>query len=168
MFHNRKPKMMAGTALTIAALVLTAACSHRRPEAPRWSGPAMPAPSAPGAPVVTPPIMEPAPTTYMASAPEPAPPQPVAVRSFTTGCNGSYTIVDGAGRHVQAGRAYNTGSGLVALDSRGNRGAAVTQAGAGQTLLFLPDCGCQARADTGDATRMASTETAAGVSCAAG
>lgn len=62
--------------------------------------------------------------------------------SVTAGCEGSFTLVSANGSVSAQGRAYNTGTGLVQIDARGNRGAAIASATVGQSLLFLPDCNC--------------------------
>lgn len=64
--------------------------------------------------------------------------------SVTVGCEGSFTLVSANGSVAAQGRAYNTGAGLMQIDARGNRGAAIPAATAGQSLLFLPDCSCAA------------------------
>lgn len=138
----------------MVAGVLLAGCQSRPAAAP-WPDRPVPPPAARAAPpVIDPgPAARPAATIAVPAGPgtaDPSPPLP-GVRSYTTGCNGHFTVVDARGRTVRSGRAHNTGSGLVLLDARGGRGAAVPQAATGQTLLFLPDCGCQARADRGPA-----------------
>jgi hypothetical protein len=63
--------------------------------------------------------------------------------SVTAGCDGTFTRLSATGSVVSQGRAHNTGTGLVALDGRGNRSTAIASATNGESLLFRPDCNCQ-------------------------
>jgi hypothetical protein len=123
----------------LAALTLAAGCTSydHRTSPGVWSAgqaepPPMPAPDHRPGPI-NPPLS-------IASPLVPAPQR----GSVTAGCEGSYTLVSANGSVGAQGRAYNTGAGLVQIDARGNRGAAIPAATAGQSLLFLPDCNCAA------------------------
>lgn len=74
---------------------------------------------------------------------------PLEFNSATTniaGCNGTYSLADNSGRVLSKGNAYNAPEGLYILDARGNRTGQVLNAQLGQSLIFLPSCGCGANA----------------------
>lgn len=131
-------------AILLTSLVATG-CHHRPHHPPGWNQvpppPSQPLPPAPPQAEAYPTVVDPRPVVIAAPAELPAEP---AVRTFTAGCSGGYSLVDAHGRVVRSGRAYNTGAGLVMLDAQGRQGAPVPQPGANQTLLFLPDCACGA------------------------
>lgn len=140
--------IMSRTTGAVAAILLTAlvatGCHHRPHHVPGWNQPPPP-PAQPPAPPpqhAHPPVVDTRPVVIAA----PADDRPAAapVRTFTAGCSGGYSVVDASGRVVRTGRAYNTGEGLVSLDTQGRQGAPVAQPGANQSLLFLPDCACGA------------------------
>jgi hypothetical protein len=133
-------------AVGLAALTLTAGCTsyNQRTSPGVWSAghaEALPMPA---------PINRPAPISPSMSVT--APPMSTPQRgSVTTGCEGTFTRLGSNGAVGQQGRAYNTGAGLVQLDARGNRGAAIPAATAGESLLFRPDCNCAAVRSVADA-----------------
>lgn len=98
-------------------------------------------------------------------------PAPVATpRTWTAGCTGSFTLTDTrTGRMIDQGRATNTGNGFTRLDARGRVSGALASATASQTLLFLPDCGCNPRQTSGlsSGTQVAQATPASQV-CSAG
>ncbi len=75
---------------------------------------------------------------------------PMEFNSATTniaGCSGTYSLADNNGRVISQGKAYNAQEGLYVLDNRGNRTGQVLNAQLGQSLIFLPSCGCNTNAN---------------------
>lgn len=58
-------------------------------------------------------------------------------------CTGTFSLADEqTGRVLAQGRGFNTQDGIVVLDARGNRTSQIINNGAGQSLIFQPDCNC--------------------------
>jgi hypothetical protein len=129
-------------AATVVGLTALAACAgHTERTSPgTWSaGTVRPvAPDMGRAAPIAPPLSSP--SASMAPAPRLTTPQRGSV---TAGCDGTFTRLGAGGTIAAEGRAHNTGAGLVRLDARGNRGAAIAAASNGESLLFRPDCSCQ-------------------------
>jgi hypothetical protein len=91
--------------------------------------------------------------------------------TFTQGCTGAFSVRDArTNREISSGRAFNSGSGLIALDSQGRQTRAVSSS-ISQSVTFLPDCNCRAggnqTSSVSPTQRFAATAPSA-ATCAAG
>jgi hypothetical protein len=128
-------------ACVIMSIALGGCASHKVPTVPNWGGSNAP-PIAIEAP---PPNYRPQTDTNQA----PPPPVISSRRSFTEGCTGGFSVRDArTNREISSGRAYNTGSGFIVLDSAGRQVRALSS-GSATSVLFLPDCNCRSGTQTG-------------------
>jgi hypothetical protein len=132
---SRSPSKVIFTATTLVALgLLAGACADRSKTIPTWGGSTPPVSTGPST------VYTPSPVQYR---PEPA----VSSNgrfTFTQGCTGNFSVRDArTNREISNGRAYNSGSGLIALDAQGRRTRAISSA-TNQSVIFLPDCSCRA------------------------
>jgi hypothetical protein len=124
------------TATTLVALSLFAtACASKPKPIPTWGGTTSSAPTGTPyvyrAPVVVSQTQE---SSFNANG----------RRTFTQGCTGSFSVRDArTNREISNGRAFNSGSGLIALDTRGRQTRAISSS-TNQSVVFLPDCNCRA------------------------
>jgi|GEM_PF-6336848 hypothetical protein len=66
------------------------------------------------------------------------------------GCAGAFSLADErTGRVIQSGQGISTQEGIIVIDGRGNRTNQVINNVIGQSLIFQPNCGCQAGSMTG-------------------
>ena len=116
--------------------VLTAGCASHQREVETWGG-TQPRASAPIPTYATPPVIVQAQANL-------APMVFTGRTTFTQGCTGSFSVRDArTNREISNGRAFNSGSGLIALDSRGRQTRTVSST-SNLSVTFLPDCNCRA------------------------
>jgi hypothetical protein len=128
-------KIVSTATLICGLALLTSACASHKKPVPQWGGPlpqsSNPAPSQPVGPVVLN-------NQAIASASE-----MTGRRTFTQGCTGTFSVRDArTNREISSGRAFNSGTGLIALDRQGRQTRAVSSS-TGQSVTFLPDCNCR-------------------------
>jgi hypothetical protein len=122
-------------ALAGTTLLLGACASHKTPSLPSWGG---------GSTV--PPVVQQN-NTYVPpeqAAAAYAPTQFTGRTTFTEGCSGGFSVRDTrTNREISSGRAYNSGRGLIVLDSAGRQVRALSTGANNTSVLFLPDCNCR-------------------------
>jgi hypothetical protein len=128
-------------ALAGSAMLLSACASHHERTIPSWGGGSS-----------EPPVVQQG-TTYVPpeqAAAAYAPAQFTGRTTFTQGCTGGFSVRDTrTNREISSGRAYNSGQGLIVLDSAGRQVRALSTGAGNTSVLFLPDCNCRAGAQSG-------------------
>lgn len=154
------PRVLVACAMM--SIALGGCASHKVPAVPNWGG------------SHTLPIAVETPPPNYRPQPDPTqPPPPPAIssrRSFTEGCTGGYSVRDArTNREISSGRAYNTGSGFIVLDSAGRQVRALSS-GSATSVLFLPDCNCRGVAQTGaiSPNQTFAAQAPSGTACRAG
>jgi hypothetical protein len=123
--------------MLLACTTMVAACSsHPHPhQIPSWGGGDVAPPVGEAGNTYSPPVQ---------AAQAEAPVQFSGRTTFTQGCTGGFSVRDArTNREISSGRAYNSGQGLIALDSAGRQVRAVSSLGGNTSVLFLPDCNCR-------------------------
>jgi hypothetical protein len=146
-----------------SAALLTACANHHDRQIPSWGGGSNePPPVVQQGNVYVPP--EQAAAAY-------APAQFTGRTTFTQGCSGGYSVRDTrTNREISSGRAYNSGSGLIVLDSAGRQVRALSTGGGTTSVLFLPDCNCRSGNQSGQvsANQTFAARAPSGAACSAG
>lgn len=133
-----------GKAVAIGFLVvsgsalLTSCATPNEPPIPTWGGNAsVPPPREPIMVSTPPPTYAPQPQTFTGRM------------TFSQGCTGNFSVRDArTNREISKGRAFNSGQGLIVLDSAGRQVRALANMGTNTSVLFLPDCNCGQTAGT--------------------
>lgn len=135
-----KPQSIVSSARILAlfmgsATLLSACASHHDQGIPSWGGGG-----------VAPPVVQQN-NTYVPPEQAAAAYAPAAFTGRTTfsqGCTGGFSVRDTrTNREISSGRAFNSGNGLIVLDSAGRQVRALSSGGGNMSVLFLPDCNCR-------------------------